>query len=69
MSKIEKMPTATKKKTVRKPTLRSLSHEMSRLRNRVEDLEDLRDLNTAVARNQGKPGVPWAKAKAALGLD
>ena len=63
------MPTAIKKKPVRKPTLRSLSHEMSRLRNRVEELEDLRDLNTAVARNQGKPGVPWDKAKAALGLD
>jgi hypothetical protein len=41
---------------------------MARLRSRVEELEDLRDLNTAVARNQGKPGVPWAKAKAALGL-
>lgn len=63
------MPTATKKKSVRKPTLRSLSHEMSRLRSRVEELEDLRDLNAAVLRNQGKPGVAWDKAKADLGLD
>jgi hypothetical protein len=63
------MPTATKKKNVRKPTLRSLTREMSRLRSRVEELEDLRDLNAAVARNQGKPSVPWDKAKAALGLD
>ncbi len=65
------MPTATKKKPVRRsrPTLRGLSHEVARLRERVEELEDLRDLNAAVARNQGKPGVPWNKAKAALGLD
>jgi len=46
-----------------------LSHEVAQLRERVEELEDLRDLNAAVARNQGKPGVPWNKAKAALGLD
>ena len=62
------MPTAIKR-PVRKPTLRGLSHEMARLRARVEELEDLRDLHAAVARNQGKPGVPWGKAKAALGLD
>ena len=62
------MPTATKKTTSRKPTLRTLSRELSGLRSRVEELEDLRDLKTAVARNQGKPGVPWGKAKANLGL-
>lgn len=67
--KIEKMPTATKRKSVRKPTLRSLSHEVAKLRSRVEELEDLRDLNAAVARNGGKPGVPWHNAKADLGLD
>jgi hypothetical protein len=62
------MPIATKKTTTRKPTLLGLSREVSWLRARVEDLEDLRDLNAAVARNQGKPGVPWAKAKADLSL-
>jgi len=62
------MPTAIKR-PVRKPTLRGLSHEMARLRARVAELEDVRDLNAAVARNQGKPGVPWDKTKAALGLD
>jgi hypothetical protein len=62
------MPTAIKQKPVRKPTLRGLSREVSRLRSRVDELEDLRDLNAAVSRNQGKPGVPWAKAKADLGL-
>ena len=65
------MPTATKKRTARgsRPTLRGLSHEVARLRERVEELEDLRDLNAAVVRNGGKHGVPWEKAKAALGLD
>jgi len=63
------MPTAIKqRRPVRRPTLQSLSQQMARLRSRVEELEDLRDLNAAVARNQGKPGVPWDKAKAALGL-
>lgn len=63
------MPTAIKRKPLRKPTLRGLSQEVSRLRSRVEELEDLRDLNAAVARNQGKPGMAWDKAKVALGLD
>ncbi len=62
------MPSAIKRKPVRRPTLRGLSHEVSRLRSRVEELEVLRDLNAAVVRNQGKPGVAWDKAKAALGL-
>lgn len=63
------MPTATKKKNTRKPTLTSLSREVSRLRERVEELEDLRDLNAAVSRNEGKRGMAWDKAKADLGLD
>ena len=58
-----------KKDPARKPTLRSLSQAVSRLSSRVEELEDLRDLNAAVARNQGKPGVAWSKAKAVLGID
>ena len=62
------MPTATKKRTLRKTTLRTLSREVSGLRARVEELEDLRDLKSAVARNGNKAGVPWAKAKANLGL-
>jgi hypothetical protein len=41
---------------------------LAQLRPRVEELEDLRDLNAAVVRNQGKPGVAWDKAKASLGL-
>lgn len=60
------MPTATKKKSTRKPTLHALSRELSGLRARVEDLEDLRDLNAAIARNGNKAGVAWEKAKADL---
>ncbi len=37
-------------------------------RTRVEEWGDLRDLKAAVARNGGKAGVPWAKAKANMGL-
>jgi len=62
------MPTATKRNSARKPTLRTLSREVSGLRARVEELEDLRDLKAAEVRNRGKAGVPWAKAKAGLGL-
>ena len=58
------MPTATKKKSPRKPTLHALRRELSGLRARVEDLEDLRDLNAAIARNGNKAGVTWEKAKA-----
>jgi hypothetical protein len=42
--------------------------EVTRLRSRVEDLEDLRELNDAIARNAGKPGIPWDQAKSELGL-
>jgi hypothetical protein len=62
------MPTATKRKPLRKATLRGLSREVARLRERVEELEDLRDLNAAIARNKGKPGVLWEKARDDLGL-
>lgn len=63
------MPTATKRPIRAKPTLNRLHAELNQLRARVEDLEDLRDLNTAIARNSGKPGTPWAQAKKELGLD
>jgi len=63
------MPTAIKKKKpARKPTLQSLSREVSTLRARLEDLEDARDLNTAIVQNQNKPGTPWNQAKTLLGL-
>ncbi|HMD84427.1 MAG TPA: hypothetical protein VKO18_06965 [Terriglobia bacterium] len=55
----------------RKPnrlTVRQLHSEVQRLRRRVEDLEDLRDLNAAIERNAGQPGVPWSEVKRELGL-
>ena len=60
-------------KTVRqhksnRPTVRELHSELQRLRRRVEDLEDLRDLNAAIERNAGKPGIPWNAVKRELGL-
>jgi hypothetical protein len=34
----------------------------------VEDLEDLRELNDAIVRNAGKPGIPWGQTGKELGL-
>jgi hypothetical protein len=59
--------TARQRKSNR-PTVRQLHSEVQRLRRRVEDLEDLRDLNAAIERNADKPGVPWSEAKRELGL-
>jgi hypothetical protein len=50
------------------PTVRQLHSELQRLRRRVEDLEDLRDLNAAIERNAHKPGIPWSEVKKELGL-
>jgi hypothetical protein len=55
------------RKTIR-VTVRQLHSEVQRLRRRVEDLEDLRDLNAAIERNAGKPGIPWHEAKRHIGL-
>jgi hypothetical protein len=63
------MSTATKRKPARKLTLNGLKREVSRLRARVEEIENLRDLNNAIARNKGKPGIPWAQVKKELGID
>ena len=63
------MPTAIKRPTKRKPSLKRMSAELAQLRARVEDLEDLRDLNAAIARTGGKRGIAWAQAKKELGLD
>jgi len=54
---------------LKRPTLKSLAAEMRRLRERLEDIEDLIELRSAIERNAGKPGVPWEKVKAELDLD
>lgn len=51
-----------------RPTVRDLHVELLRLRRRVEDLEDLRDLNAAIERNADKPGIAWNDVKRELGL-
>ena len=50
----------------KKPTLESLAAEMRRLQGRIEDMEDLMELRSAIERNAGKPGVPWEHVKAEL---
>ena len=52
-----------------RPTVRLLQHRLDQLQQRVEDLEDLRNLELAIAENAGRPLVPWEKAKKDLGLD
>ena len=59
---------AARQRKPNRPTVRELHSELQRLRRRVEDLEDLRDLNAAIERNADKPGVPWNEVKRELGL-
>ena len=51
-----------------KPTVEALADEVRRLRDRLEDLEDLIELRAAVERNSGKPGRSWEQVKAELDL-
>jgi hypothetical protein len=46
-----------------------LTKAVERLQGRVEDLEDLRDLQAATAENGHEPLIPWEQAKAELELD
>jgi len=55
--------------SLKKPTLKSLAAEMRRLQERIEDMEDLIELRSAIERNAGKPGVPWKQVREKLGLD
>ena len=50
------------------PSLEELAAEVARLRERVEDLEDARELDAAIRRNADKPLIPWDEAKKDLGL-
>jgi cell division protein FtsB len=49
--------------------IETLSQAVTRLQERVEDLEDLRDLEEAIAENAGKPLLPWEQVKAELDRD
>ena len=50
------------------PTVRELAAELARLRDRVEDLEDARELDAAIQRNAGEPLVPLEQTKNEFGL-
>lgn len=50
-------------------TIEGIARRLTHLEERLEDLEDLRELNEAIARNGGKPAIPWEQARAELGLD
>ncbi len=47
----------------------TLAKTVERLQERIEDLEDLRDLQAAVTENGNEPLIPWEQAKAELELD
>lgn len=52
----------------REPTIREIAAELARLKERVEDLEDARELDAAIRRNGGEPLTPWDQVKRELGL-
>jgi hypothetical protein len=52
--------------TLENPTLESLAAEVRQLKERLEDMEDLMELRSAVERNAGKPGTPWEQVKTEL---
>ena len=52
----------------KEPTIREIAAELARLRDRVEDLEDARELDAAIRRNGGTPLIPWEQAKKEIGL-
>jgi hypothetical protein len=68
LCEIERKPMSGAATKLKKPTLKSLAAEMRRLRERLEDVEDLIDLRSAIERNAGKPGQPWERVKAELNL-
>ena len=58
-----------KKRSAQRITVRAVYDELNRLRQRVEDLEDLRELNEAIVRNRRKRLISWDEAKKGLGLE
>ena len=51
-----------------KLTLESVAAEVRRLRERLEEMEDLLELRAAVEHNAGKSGTPWEEVRAELDL-
>lgn len=50
-------------------TLELLYRELRALRKRIEDFEDLHDLEKAIAESGDRPLIPWEEAKRDLDLD
>ena len=49
--------------------IETLNQAVVQLQERVENLEDLRDLEAAIAENAGKPLIPWEQVKPELELE
>jgi hypothetical protein len=47
----------------------ALAKTVERLQERVEHLEDLRDLQVAIAENGTEPLIPWEQAEAELDIE
>lgn len=62
------MTRAAAQRKTKRISIGQVHEELQRLRSRVEDLEDLRDLNAAIERNAGKAAIPWADVKKEVGL-
>ncbi len=45
-----------------------LTKTVERLQERIENLDDLRDLQAAIAENGNEPLIPWEQAKPELDL-
>ena len=54
--------------TVVAQKVEALAKTVERLQVRVEELEDLRDLQAAIAENGKEPLIPWEQAKIELDL-
>lgn len=67
LSKTEEM--LVSESIAQEPTIKSLALEVSRLRERMEDMEDLMDLRAAVERNAEATGTAWEDVKRELDLE
>ena len=51
------------------PTLQQIADELARVCDRVEGLEDARDLDAAIRRNGDKPLIPWDLTQVSLNAE
>ena len=53
---------------VKEPNLQGVCAVLARVKVRVEELQDVCELEAAILRNGDKPLIPWEQAKKDLGL-